>query len=267
MRPTVGIAWLVIVGWLGPIAAPGVAQTPVFPYPVALEGPASRLDELHQRLDPEAALDLADSLLLEDATNYEYLWRAARAAVSLGMLVGVPKEASRYFDRAEAYARDAVDVKPDGTMGHHFVAVAVGQRALSEGIRTRVALAEEVRNEAEIVLALDSTFAGAYHVLGRWHAEVKRLGRVSGFVARRIFGGDQFGDASWEEAERLMRHALELDPEASMHHLELARILIDTGRPSEARVELSRALDLPVREPIDPLHHQQAQELLRDLGG
>jgi tetratricopeptide (TPR) repeat protein len=244
-----------------------MAQTAVVPYPVALEGPASRLDELHLRLDPEAALDLADSLLLEDATNYEYLWRAARAAVSLGMLAGVPKEASRYFDRAEAFARDAVDVDPDGTMGHHFVAVTVGQRALSEGIRTRVAMAEEVRQQAEVVLALDSTYAAAYHVLGRWHAEVKRLGRVSGFVARRIFGGDQFGDASWEEAERLMRQAIELDPQASMHHLELARILIDTDRPDEARAELRLVLDLPVREPIDPLHHQQAQELLRQLGG
>jgi tetratricopeptide (TPR) repeat protein len=258
---------MVIVGWFGITPNPVAAQSPVLPYPVALEGPANRLDEFHQRLDPEAALDLADSLLLEDATNYEYLWRAARAAVSLGMLAGVPKETSRYFDRAEAYARDAVDVNPDGTMGHHFVAVTMGQRALNQGIRTRVAMAEEVRQQAEIVLALDSTFAGAYHVLGRWHAEVKRLGRVSGFLARRLFGGDRFGDASWEEAERLMRHAIELDPYASMHALELARILIDTDRPDEARAELSRALDLPVREPIDPLYHQQAQELLRELGG
>ncbi len=267
MRPSAGLAWLVIIGCIGPAAAPVVGQTPVLPYPVALEGPAHRLDELHLRLAPEAALDLADSLLFEDATNYEYLWRAARAAVSLGMLAGVPKETSRYLNLAEAYARDAVDVDPDGAMGHHFVAVAVGQQALSQGIRTRVAMAEEVRREAEIVLALDSTYAAAYHVLGRWHAEVKRLGRVSGFVARRIFGGDRFGDASWEEAERLMRHAIELDPNASMHHLELARIFLDTDRPEEARAELGRVLDLPVREPIDPLHHQQAQELLRELGG
>lgn len=267
MRPSVGLGWLVIIGWVG-LAPEGLpAQSAPLPYPIALDGPARRIDELHMRLAPEAALTLADSLLLEDATNYEYLWRAAREAVSLGMLARVPKETSRYLGRAEAYARDAADLDPDGAMGHHFIAVAVGQRALSQGVRTRVALAEEVRDEAEIVLALDSTFAGAYHVLGKWHAEVERLGAVSGFVARRIFGGDRFGEASWEEAERLMRRAIELDPNGSMHHLELARILIDTDRPEEARLELGRVLDLPVREPIDPLHHQRAQELLRQLGG
>ena len=94
---------------------------------------------------------------------------------------------------------------------------------------------------------------------------MKRLGFFSGFIAHRILRGDQFGGASWEEAERLMRCAVALDPGSLMHHLELARILMDTGRGDEAREELSLVLDLPVREPIDPLHQQQAQDLLRNL--
>ena len=64
-----------------------------------------------------------------------------------------------------------------------------------------------------------------------------------------------------------MRRAIELDPGGAMHHLELARILIDTERTAEARSELTLVLDLRVREPIDPLHHQRAHELLRSLGG
>ncbi len=262
-----GRFWPLLACLLGSVPSPIRAQTPPSQYPLAVEGPAVRIDEWHLRLNPEAELNLADSLLSEDATNYEYLWRAARAAVSLGMLATVPRDARTYFDRAEAYARDAADVDPNGIMGNHFVAVSLGQQALSEGIQTRISLAEEVRDRAETVLALDSTFAGAYHVLGKWHAEVKRLGFVSGFVARTVLGGDRFDEASWEEAERLMRRAAELDPRGAMHHLELARILMDTDRPDEARRELSLVLDLEVREPIDPLHHQRAHELLRSLGG
>ena len=262
-----GRFWPLLACMSGAVPCPLSAQTPPLPYPLAVEGPALRIDEWHLRLDPEAELALADSLLSVDATNYEFLWRAARAAVSLGMLATVPREARAYFDRAEAYARDASDVDPDGLMGNHFVAVSLGQQALSEGIQTRISLAEEVRDRAETVLALDSTFAGAYHVLGKWHAEVKRLGFFSGFVARTVLRGDRFGEASWEEAERLMRRAIELDPGGAMHHLELARILIDTERTAEARSELTLVLDLRVREPIDPLHHQRAHELLRSLGG
>ena len=128
-------------------------------------------------------------------------------------------------------------------------------------------MAEAVRAQAELVLAMDSTYAAAHHVLGVWHAEVKRLNGFSKFVAQRIMGGSDFGDASWELAEEHMRRAVALEPQVVMHRVELGRILLETDRPDEARDELTTALDLPVRDPIDPLHQQTAQDLLRDLNG
>jgi len=226
-----------------------------------------RADQLHGRLQPEAALDSLDSLLQRQPENYHALWRAAREAVSLGMLDLDPTDAKIYYDRAEAYARRAIDVNPGGVDGQHYLAVAMGRQALSEGIRARVQMAEGVRAQAELVLSMDSLYASAHHVLGMWHAEVKRLDRLSRFVARRILGGDGFGDASWEDAEAFMRRAVELEPEVIMHHLELARILLDRDREDEAREELRIVLDLTINEPIDPLHQQRAQELLRDLAG
>ena len=222
-------------------------------------------DGLHDRLQPRDALEAYRAALEVDPLAYDALWRAAREAVNVGMLAedGEPKE---WYATAESYAQRAVRVGPGSPEGHHWLSVAMGRRALHEGIRTRVRLAGQVRDEARITLTLDSLHAGGHHVLGQWHAEVMRLGGVSRFVAETVLGGDAFEQASWEEAERHLVRAVELDPHFLLHRLELARIYRDTDRPERARALLEEILERPAVEPTDPLHKQEAQELLRKLG-
>jgi Flp pilus assembly protein TadD len=208
-----------------------------------------------------------ESALGIDSTSYGALWRASREAVTLGMLDADPDRARAQYDRAETFARRAIAVDSSGVAGQHYLAVALGRQALSEGIRARVSMAESVRAQTDRVLAMDSTYAPAYHVLGMWHAEVKRLSGFSKFIAQRVLGGSGFGDATWEAAEGHMRTAVALEPDVIMHRVELGRILLDLDRTDEARTELRTALELPVKEPIDPLHQQTAQDLLRDLSG
>jgi tetratricopeptide (TPR) repeat protein len=224
-------------------------------------------EALHFKMRPIDALEELDQVLDISPTDYEALWRAARESVTLGMLSANPEDARTYYDRAEEYARRAVDAREDGLEGRHFLAVSLGRQALSEGIRTRIGLAQEVRHQAEQVVEADESYAGAHHLLGRWHAEVKRLGRVERFVAQKLLGGDGFQDASWEEAESHMRRAVELEPSTIMHHLELGRILVDLDRYEEAKEAFRTVLELPVREPFDPQQQQEAQELLKELGG
>ncbi len=230
--------------------------------PAIVEG-----DELHRRLRPLDALESYQTLLRRDSTHAAALWRAAREAVNLGMLTGDAGARAEWYESAEAYARRAVASDSSSADGWTWLAIALGRRALGEGPRTKVRLSTEIREAALRALELDPDAAAAHHVLGEWHAEIRRLGGLTRFAARTLLGADTFDEATWADAERHLRRAVELEPGGLIHRLALARLLLDRDRPDEARLELQEVLDRPAVEPTDARHKQEAQDLLRDLAG
>lgn len=243
---------------------------PSAPTTVAAQGPdddaIARGDDLHRRLRPLEALESYQTVLRRDSAHVGALWRAAREAVNLGMLTGDAGARREWFEAAETYGRRAATADSTSTEAWTWFAIAMGRRALGEGPRAKVRLSTEIRDAALRALALDSTAAAAHHVLGEWHAEIRRLGGLTRFAARTLLGADTFDEASWDDAERHLRRAVELEPEGLIHRLALARLLIDRDRPGEARAELQQVLDRPAVEPTDARHKQEAQDLLRDLG-
>lgn len=224
-------------------------------------------DELHLRLRPLEALEAYQALLARDSTHPGALWRAAREAVNLGMLTADPGARTEWYASAVAYGRRAVGADSTDVEGWTWLAIALGRSTLDEGPRTRVRLAEEVRAAGLRALELDSASAAAHHVLGEWHAEIRRLNGLTRFAARTLLGAGTFDLASWDEAESHLQRAVELEPEGLIHHLALARLLLDRDRSDEARVHLEEVLERPAREPTDARHKQDAQELLRSLAG
>src|SRR6185312_24994 len=109
-----------------------------------------------------------------DTTSYQGLIKAASEAVDRGEFAPAAEQRALY-QSAEQYARRAVAANPDGADGHFELARAIGRNALTMGARDRVKYAAVVHDEASKALALDSTHAGAWHVLGVWNAEVMRL--------------------------------------------------------------------------------------------
>ncbi len=229
-------------------------------------GPVARGDDLHARMRPLEALEAYQAALRADSSRYEALWKATREAVDLGMLTGDEGARREWYLSAVDYARRAVAADSTRAEGYTWLGVALGRQALQEDPRTKVRLAEEIRDAARRALALDPGAAGAHHVLGQWHAEIRRLGGLTRFAARHLLGAEVFDEADWDEAESHLRRATELEPSGLIHHLELARVLLDRDRPDEARKELEQVLERPAREPIDPLLKQKAQELLQALG-
>lgn len=263
--PRFAIAVFLVLTALMSTAGPGGAQTA----PPNRSGPSDRLvaegDSLRGLLRPLKALERYQAALEMDSAHYEALWKSSREAVTLGMLAADQDASKEWYRTAEGYARRAVGKAPADARGHEWLAISLGRRALREGPRTRVELSEAVRREALAALAADSLSPAAHHVLGQWNAEVRRLSGITRLVARKLLGGDAMDQASWEAAERHLRRAVELAPSGLVHRLELARILIDTDRPELARDHLRMVLDLPPVDPADPLHKQDAQELLRRL--
>ena len=137
--------------------------------------------------------------------------------------------------------------------------------SLTLGQDARIRKAGIIRQEALRAIQLNPRHDGAYHILGRWNAEIMRISGISRFVARNFLGASVFKQASWKNAVTNMEKAVALDPGRIQHHLELARIYADRKREADADAQLSLVQSLPFRENTDSLLKRQGAALSRKL--
>lgn len=168
---------------------------------------------------------------------------------------------------AEAHARAAVEGYEEDVGRRFALAVVLGLRADREGGRTKVRAASELNSQLDVILELDPDHARARHILGRLHAGVLRMNGVTRWVATNLLGGSELKKATWEEAERNLLFAEERVPEVAEHHLQLARLYQDTGRPDMALQEVEHVLALPADTPLAEASRAEALELREELGG
>ncbi len=209
----------------------------------------------------EAALEL-------DSTNYEANWRAALVLLDMGEQipdsVKSPERDSLYA-RAEVLARRAVAADSNDAEGHFALAASVGRASLTMGKKDRIRRAPTIRDEARKAIALDPRHDGAYHILGRWNAEIMRLSGFSRFFAKSFLGAGIFKEASWDSATADLEKAVELDPGRIYHRLELAQVYTDRKRYEDARAELAEVDSLPNRELRDPAYKAEGDALARRI--
>jgi tetratricopeptide (TPR) repeat protein len=218
--------------------------------------------------DLKTALQHFQAALALDSMNYEANWRAALTLGLMGdpypMSAKSPERDSLYA-RAERYAKRAVAANPAGADGHFALAASLGRAALMVGPEEKIRRAALIRSEALRALAINPRHDGAYHVLGRWNAEIMRLPALSRFFAKNFLGARVFNQASWDKAIFYMEKAVALDPGRIYHHLELADIYADRKRLRDAGAQLRLVDSLPVREAMDTNYKQQAASLRERL--
>ena len=202
------------------------------------------------------------------ATADEPNWRIALTLITLGQETP-DSRSSRARDSlyAEAERRARTAVKTDTTRadGWFVLANAMGRTALTRPPQQRLKLARAIRTAAIRAILLDPSHDGAYHVLGRWHAEIMRLPGIERFFARRVLGARIFDEASWDEATVNLERAVALDTTRIVHRLDLAEIYADQKRYAEARAQLDTVATMPEREYLDPRHKEAAAALLSKI--
>lgn len=213
--------------------------------PLAAQGSdhVARGDEAYSALRPVEAVAHYEAAIAEDSAGYDALWKASRSLADLAEYEPDKEKRADMYRRAERLARLAVAVNPSDAEAHFHLARAVGRVALSHGPKDRVKYGKVVREEALEALRLDPDHPGALHVMGMWHAEVRRLPGIARFFAKSFLGGQILGSAKWDEAVRLLSRAVEVDPERLAHHLDLARIYRDIGQAEQARMHYQHVID------------------------
>jgi tetratricopeptide (TPR) repeat protein len=227
-------------------------------------GPIAEADMLYLAGEPRLSLERLQAHLDTDSTDYDALWRAARAAV----VIGIDEEDNRvqngWLDPALDYARRAAEERPGEIDGLYWRGVSAGRRAMNAGPGYAVELAQMVYDDANAILAIDSLHGGAHNMLGKLNYEIMSLSRVKRGIARTFMGNPALDDSSWEQAEYHLRRAAEVWPDFVLFHFDLAQLYRKRGRRDDAIVAYERALALTAVHPTDHRLQEQAREVLAE---
>lgn len=218
--------------------------------------------------DPRGTIRASETRLEADSLDVEALWLGALALVQEGRSVPLDtKNPARdsLFYRAERWARRAARLRPDDADVQFALAMAIGNAALTKSPRERVKSADEIWKAATRATQLDPEHDGAWHVLGRWHAEMLRVSSIERYFAKQFLGAAVFDRADWAKAAEFLERARDLDSLRITHRLDLAEVYADRKRWPEARRELDAVRTLPRREPNDTLYQRQGEQLRRRL--
>ena len=256
---------LVLTSVAVPLALAGQAQPTVAEH-IALG------DSAYLALAPRQALAHYRAALALDSTNYAALWKAGRELVDIAKQIESNDDSSKHlrdslYTQARAYGEAAVRVNPNGADGHFTVGQALGRLSRTKGGKERVRFAKIIYDEGMKAIELDSTHDGAYHLIGAWHAEVKRLSGFQKFFAKALFGGGFLDKGNWEDAQRYLQRAVALKPQNIFHRLELAEVYVDLGQYSKAREQFNAIAPLPIADVLDHAYKQEAKQILEDIKG
>jgi len=166
---------------------------------------------------------------------------------------------------AETRARSALAGHEDDLERRYVLAVVLGLRTNIEGGQTKVRVASALSDELDAILELEPGHAGARHMLGRLHAGVRRMGRMTRWIATNLLGGDELKKATWVAAEENLVYAERQAPEVSDHHLQLALLYRDTGRPGLAMEELGHVMAMQAGTALEMKVQREAMAAWADL--
>lgn len=222
-------------------------------------------DRDHAALNLASAVKHYEAALAMDSTDYPALLKAAHDAVDLGEFDANVAQRDTLYKAAEQFARRAVALKTTDPESHFELARAIGRNALTMGTRDKIHFAGEVHDQAMEALHLDAKHAGALHIMGVWNAEIMRLSGLSRMIAKNFLGGQIFGEASWDSAQRFLEQSVALEPNRIVHRLDLGRVYADRDERAKAREQFEWIANATPVEFNDRKYKELAAEALQKL--
>lgn len=207
-------------------------------------------DSLYDAFEEKEALNAYEKILNRDPDNYRALWRSSFLYSRIGNRKKEKETQKEYYGKAQELANKALQVDSTDAESHFVMSVAMGRKALIASARDRVAASRDIKKHVDRALAFDSTHAGAWHVLGRWHFKVANLNFVERLAANTLFGGIP-GDATNETAAKAIQRAIELNDNYVLYYHDLAMVYNEMGKQQQAINACQSALNLDNLTPDD----------------
>jgi tetratricopeptide (TPR) repeat protein len=219
-------------------------------------------DDEFVRGDYPRAMTRYDSLLTKTRDSSDILWRQARVLVCIGD-VQQPDQKEGFYRRAEKVAREALRINPKCGPAHTWLSVAIGSVAMYEGGKTKVRLANEIKEHLDLAVQIDSTDDVAYSVLGTFYMAIENVSWIEKQLANIFLG--HLPDGGYPEAEAALAKAVRIAPNVIRHRYEMATLYRQTGREAEALREFKQTVDLPPVLASDSRTQDMAREWIAKL--
>lgn len=220
-----------------------------------------------QALDARAALDRLHLRLDVAPRDFEARWRAARAALALGIATEARKERRSWYELGERHGQQALEERPDDIEALTWTAAVKGRLAIEfGGARSKSRRGQEIWNLTHAILDMQPDHAWAHDILGKLNQEVEKLGTVQRFMGRLVMSSDPLSKSSWEQSEEHLKAAIESDPDVVLFYLDLGDTYRLQDKDEDARRVYERGLNVPIRYPPDPIFKRRIGERLAELG-
>lgn len=211
----------------------------------------------------DKALEKYQEALLLDSLNYEILWKISRSHIVVGEHLSATTDEQKEvqlqtYEEAVRYAEKAISVNPNGPMGYTQRASAKIRLAMFRNIWKSSGLMNDVREDCEKAIKIDSMNALAYDVLGRAHFQLSQRMKI----VRWPFG------VAWgntEDAIQYFERAIAIHPDFIAYRVDAARVYIENGEHQKARNHLSAVSALPASSDEDERLRKEAADLLEQI--
>jgi len=222
---------------------------------------------LEKEFRVEAALEKFELAIRYNPKNEKALTHASRMLSNIGGRLPKTERTKKmeFYERAKTYAEKSIELNPSDPESRLAYVISLGlQSEIATNPHEKVRYAQNIHNEATRILQIDSTFAEAYFILGKWQFELSRLNWVELMACRLFFGG--FPEAiSMERALEYFNKANNYKKDFILFLFGLASAQHALGKNDMAVQTLQRALALPLSEPDDALRKDRCSALLKQI--
>ncbi len=252
LKNIVSLLWFILAGW------------------EAFAQPADSFSEglaLEKAFRVEAALEKFESTIRQNPKNTEALTHASRMLSNIGGRL--PKAENnkklQLYEKAKVYAEKSIQLNPSNPENRLAYVISLGlQSEIATNPHDKVRYAQDIHSEATKILQLDSTFAEAYFILGKWQYELSRLNWMELMACRIFFGGFPEG-ISLDRSLEYFQQANAYKQDYILFLYGLASAQHALGENDKATQSLQKALSLPLAEPDDATRKERCQALLRQI--
>lgn len=220
-----------------------------------------RGDLYYAELNNEKALEEYQKAHALAPEEFETLLRLTRIYNDLGRLALRRSEDSEpMYRKAIVYAEKLHERYPEKAESYFMLALCHGSLVPFKTLREKLELGRDVEQNARRAIEIDPNFSMAYVVLGIFYRGISRLGWLEKVVANTIFGKNLTG--TLEDSEKMLLQAIDLEPDNSFAHFELAWTYRAMEQPEKSIAMLQKVVSIPPRNMREKLQQEQAQRRL-----
>ncbi len=215
----------------------------------------------------EEALTQYELALKVHPSHTEALAHASRMISNIaGKLPGSQVDKKReLLNKARSYAQKSILIDTAYVKARLAHIVSLGLLSeIATNPREKVVDARLIHQEAINILKIDSTFAEAFFVLGKWQYELSQLNWME-LMACKIFFGGFPEEISLERALQYFNKATNFNPNSILFLYGQSTAQHKLGDTKKAIDTLNRALALPLAEPDDTMRKERCQKLLNQI--